>query len=127
MTLFAVHIPEGDGAGTEGKMAYAAGLQAAFDFLVVFAGLAQARQIALNIRHKNGHAQLGKALGQHLQRDRFARARGPGDEAVAVGQGGQHAYRPLRRSAHPDIAVEKHVLCLLCIDRRARFFVSLAP
>ena len=95
MTLFAVHIPEGDGAGTEGKMAYAAGLQAAFDFLVVFAGLAQARQIALNIRHKNGHAQLGKALGQHLQRDRFARARGPGDEAVAVGQGGQHAYRPL--------------------------------
>ncbi len=51
-----------------------------------FARRRDARQIAFHIRGEHRHPGFGKALGQHLQRDRFAGARGPRDQAVAIGQ-----------------------------------------
>ena len=46
----------------------------------------EARQVALHVGAEDGHAGIGEALGQHLQRHRLARAGGAGDEAVPVGQ-----------------------------------------
>jgi hypothetical protein len=43
------------------------------------------REIALHVGHENRHAGVGKTFGHRLQCDRFAGARGAGDQAVAIG------------------------------------------
>jgi hypothetical protein len=59
------------------------------------AGLADAGQVALDVGHEHRHADLREVLGQGLQGDGLAGAGGAGDQAVAVGQGGQQvAVRP---------------------------------
>jgi hypothetical protein len=53
------------------------------------AHLRDAGQVALDVRQEDGHTQVRQTLGQALQGDGLARARGTGDQAVAVGQSGQ--------------------------------------
>ena len=55
------------------------------DLRIPAAGLRDARQIALDIGHKDRHATRAKALGQLLQRHRLTRPGRPGDHAMAIG------------------------------------------
>ena len=48
----------------------------------------QAGQVALDVGQKDGDAQAGESLGQHLQGDGFAGARGSGDQPMAIGVAG---------------------------------------
>ena len=49
------------------------------------ADLRDPREVAFHVGHKAGHASLAERLGYNLQSDGLARARGTGDESVAVG------------------------------------------
>ena len=106
-------IPEHHRAGARREVLHAADRQAGIDLLVELAGLGQAAQIALDIRHEHGHAQLAESLRHHLQGDGLARAGGPGDQAVAVGHLGQHANRAFLGSPYPYLVFQQHVIVLL--------------
>ena len=56
-----------------------------------FARLTHARQVALHVGHETGHACLAETLGNHLQRHRFTRSRGAGNQSMPVGHVAQDA------------------------------------
>jgi YebC/PmpR family DNA-binding regulatory protein len=66
-----------------------------------------AGQVALHVGHEHRHAELAEVLGQGLQRDGLAGAGGAGDQAVAVGQGGQQLAAGCRRAGRKGRQDEK--------------------
>jgi hypothetical protein len=89
VALLAKHIPQSDGAGDGFGRIQRAILEDGGHLFADGAGLADAGQVALDVGHEHRHADFREILGQGLQGDGFARAGGPGDQAMAVGQGGQ--------------------------------------
>ncbi|EWS53394.1 hypothetical protein X551_03818 [Methylibium sp. T29] len=89
VALGAEHVPQGGRAGERGRQVQAAVLQHLGELVVHAAGLGDTGQVALHVGQKDRHADLRELLGQRLQRDGLAGAGGPGDQPVAVGQGGQ--------------------------------------
>lgn len=51
----------------------------------------EAREIALDIGEKHGHADARKLLGENLKRDRFPGPGRAGDQAVAIGHRGEQS------------------------------------
>ncbi len=83
--LLTEDIPEGHRVATLGIVFNTDFLNAFIDFRVRLAGLADTGNIALDIRQKHRYAKIGEAFCEALQRDGFAGAGGPGNQAVAVG------------------------------------------
>ena len=69
------------------------------------ASLGQTRKIALDVGQKDRHAQGAEGFGQALQGHGLARARGPGDQAVAIAHGGQDADIPFPGAGHERLMV----------------------
>ena len=84
MALFAEDVVETRRAAGELRILDAEFGQALLDEAAQAAGLADARQVALHVRHEAGHARLAERFGEHLQGDGLAGAGGAGDEPVAV-------------------------------------------
>ena len=85
MPLLAEHIVEAGGAAGELRILDAEFGKALLDEAAQASGLADTGQVALHVGHEARHAGLAEGLGQHLEGHGLARARGTGDEAVAVG------------------------------------------
>ena len=84
MSLLAEHIPEHDRAGFAGEIVDLKLLCPLDYFRIVCARLAQAGEIAFHVGHEHRHTTCTEIFCECLQRDRFSRARGAGDQAVAV-------------------------------------------
>lgn len=67
--------------------------------------LGQTREVALDVGQKDRHAQGAEGFGQALQGHGLARARGPGDQAVAIAHGGQDADIPFPGAGHERLMV----------------------
>jgi len=84
MSLLAEDIPKSDGKyfklRIDGKL-----FVAIVDLRISAAGLANARQVAFYVGHKNGNAALAKALGYALERDGLSRSGRSRDDTMAVG------------------------------------------
>ena len=98
------------------------------DFGVIAPRLAQPGQVALDVRHKNGHPDAAEVLRQDPERHRLPRARGPGHQPVPVGHlrqnadvgfspgdeqgpvGLGHIHPPLLSSQQSDLGFEKKAL-----------------
>ncbi len=105
----AKHIPERHRAGAVREVGHPHLVEPAGDALRLVAGLGQAAQVALDVGHEYGHPQLGETLGQHLQGDRLARARGTRNQPVAVGHLGQHGDGALVACTNPNLVIQQHV------------------
>ena len=101
----AEHIPEGHRAGAVGVVGHAGLIQPVHDAFRALAGLGQARQISLDIRHEHRHAQLREALRQHLQGHRLPCAGRPRDHTMTVGHLGQQAHSTFRAGSDPYLVV----------------------
>ena len=88
VAALAVEIPERHRAGLERDLGRER-LQALGDLRVGAARLGDAGEIALHVGHEHRHAGGGEAVRERLQGHRLAGAGGAGDEAMAVGEGGQ--------------------------------------
>ena len=86
VALLAKHIPQGGRAGHGFGLVDAALFQDTRQLVADMARLADAGQVAFDIGHKHRHADFGEILRQGLQRDGFAGAGSPGDQAVAIRQ-----------------------------------------
>ena len=107
MPLLAVYIPEHCGIRLIAEAGHTAHGQALSQGIAMLAGPHQAAQVALYIRQKHRHAHIRKALSQHLEGHRLARARRTGDQSVAVGHLRQQAGR-LFACANPDFSIIQH-------------------
>ena len=96
MSLFAKHVPEGDRAAGEGKLAESEHVDARLEFGIHCARLRKAGEIAFYVGHKNRHADRAELLGHYLQRHCLAGAGGAGDQSVAIGKPGQKKKIPGR-------------------------------
>ena len=90
MSRFAEHIPE-DHRARRALRRQLQLLAALVHFRVGAARFRKASEIAFDVGHEHRHADRREPLGDDLQRDRFAGAGRPGDEAVAVGERRQEA------------------------------------
>jgi hypothetical protein len=89
VALLAKHIPQRGGAGTGRGPLQSALLEHGGQLVADGARLAGASEVALDVGHEHRHANAREILGQRLQCHGLARARGPRDQAVAIGQPGQ--------------------------------------
>ena len=80
----AENVPEGDRVAGEFEIVDPEQLQALVDLRIRCAWLREPAQVAFDVGHENGHADVAEMLGETLQRDRLAGAGRAGDEPVAV-------------------------------------------
>ena len=78
MALLAEDVEEADGAGLELRVGYAEGILALLDERGHLPRLADAAEVALHVGHEAGDAGLAEGLGEDLQGDGLAGARGAG-------------------------------------------------
>ena len=86
VALLAVDVPEDGGEALERGRLGADRLQARGELRRRLPGLGHPGQVALDVGHEHRHAERRQVLGDDLQRDRLAGARGARDEPVAVGE-----------------------------------------
>src|SRR5580700_6977638 len=89
MALLAENVPEGDGAGSEGKIGEMEFFDAVGNFGIVGARLADAGEVAFDIGGEDGNADAAEGFGHDLEGDGFPGAGSAGDEAVAIGHLGE--------------------------------------
>ena len=87
VALFTKHVPQRGGAGQGCGQLDTSVFQHRSQFVANLAGLADTRQVALDVGHEDRHPDAGEIFSQGLQGDCLARAGGTCDQAVAVGQG----------------------------------------
>ena len=110
------HIPKSARAPAQAPILNAELRHALLDILGIIARLRHAGHVALDIGHKRRNARLGKAFGQQLQRNGFARARGARDNAMPVclvqqqvtAVFGRAVFRVQIARAYPDFVSVKH-------------------
>jgi hypothetical protein len=108
MPLLAEHVPEDGRERVLLPIVPESHLGRALDQEVL--GLADGRdprQVALDVGRENGNSSRREALREDLQRHRLARAGGPGDEAVPVGEAQLQIFG-LGALADEDFAVLDH-------------------
>src|SRR5437899_4198175 len=98
MPLLAEYIPENDGTGFAFEVRDLELLCALADLRIISARLTQPSEVAFDVRHEHGNTSSAEVFSQRLQRDRFSRAGGAGDQAVTVCQFRQQKDRFLRLS-----------------------------
>jgi hypothetical protein len=86
VSFSSVDVPEHHRVGLLPVVGDADLLDPLADPLVRSAGLAQARQVALDVGEEDRHAQLREALGHDHQGHRFASAGGARHQAVAIAE-----------------------------------------
>ena len=84
MTLFAEYIPKYHGAGFAIEIVNLQLLCPLHDLWIIRPRLTEAGEVALHVGHKNRHTACAEILRQRLQRDRFPRTCGTGNQTVAV-------------------------------------------
>jgi hypothetical protein len=84
MPLLSEYIPKHDRAGFAFEISDLKLLRPLDHIRIVSTRLAQSREIAFHVRHENRHAPCAEIFRERLQRDRFSRSGGAGDQAVAV-------------------------------------------
>jgi hypothetical protein len=75
--------------GAPRRLGHAQPIEAFLELGRELAGIGDAAEIALDVGHEHRHADFREALGEHLHRDRLARAGGARHGTVAVGECGQ--------------------------------------
>ncbi len=93
MALLSEDVPERDRATRKREAGESQFFHPVLQFGIVVARLADSGEIALHIGGENGHADAAEAFRHHLQRDGLARARGSGDQTVAIRHAGQQVQR----------------------------------
>ena len=91
MTERAEYVPENRRAAGEGEIAERKFVDALLELGIHGPGLRQAGEIAFDIGHEHRHADRAQRLGHGLQGHSLARAGGPGDQSVTIGESGQQA------------------------------------
>src|SRR5438067_1489222 len=84
MSLLLKHVPQRRGKTLEGG-SDAELLVSRIDLWIAAAGLGHARQVALDVGHKDRHAALRKSFSETLQRHGLTRARCTRDDTVPIG------------------------------------------
>jgi len=115
MALIAKEIPKGDRKGAVGEIVkpdLCGPLhKGRMQFVIRRSGLGQTGQVPFDVGQEHRHPLGRKTLGQNLQRDRLARARGTRDQPVAVGVSDAEVllFAILRPAA-----ADKDILCHVC-------------
>jgi hypothetical protein len=107
MALFAEQIPENGREPVERIVGEADIAGALLQEILGHAHFRDAAEVALDVGGEDRHPGARKALGQHLQCYRLARAGGAGDQPVAVGIAQRQVFGP-RAGAQIEAIVEKH-------------------
>src|SRR6266446_338862 len=94
--LFSEHIPEHHRASFAFETVDLKLLRPFDHIRIVSARLAQSREIALYVGHKNRHASRAEILRERLKRHCLSSSRRAGNKAVAIGHFGQEKDRFLR-------------------------------
>ncbi len=102
VALLAEHVPEHDGRGFVAVVGQPDLLGAGFEFGLASARCAESGEVALHVGEETRDTHRAERLGHHLQADRLARARGSGDESMAVGEAGKQVNGALGRTAQED-------------------------
>src|SRR6185503_13108530 len=84
VSQLAVEIEKHDRTGLRGMSLDADLFYTLLDFLIEHAGHRQPRDVSLDVRHEDGNAKSGKALGEHHERDCLSGAGGAGDKPVPI-------------------------------------------
>src|SRR5262249_41791907 len=84
MALLTEHIPKHHGAGFAFEIIDLKFLRALQDFGTISTRLTESREVAFHVRHENRHTAQAEILSKRLERDRFPRAGGAGNQTVAV-------------------------------------------
>lgn len=85
-------VPEEQGVPLEGVVRDAQHLPAPVDGRRRGTGTGEAREVSLHVRQEHRHPQAAEVLRQDLEGHGLPRARGPGDEAVAVAHPGTEEH-----------------------------------
>ena len=101
------------------------------DLRVAAAGRADPGQIAFDVGHEHRHADSRELLGERLQRDGFAGARGAGDQAVSIRERRQQRQLGRSRSSQPEVDRSCRTLdarrAALCRARGSRLGIYNTP
>lgn len=84
MTLFAEHIPKHHGAGFAFEIIDLKLFRALENFRIISPRLTQPCEVAFHVRHEYRHTTRAEIFRERLERDRFPRSGGAGDQTVAV-------------------------------------------
>ena len=116
MPLFAKHIVEHHRARLEVEVALDAEFGFAFfNETAQFARSADAREVALHVRHEARHSSLAECLGHDLKGNRFACASGASHQAVSVGHLANDAYGAIGAVGYVESVVLSVHLILMCL------------